>query len=169
MSHPCAPRIPQAELSSFLEQRPTPEWGVSLLLFTTKRGPGPLARSLALRFKGRAAVAEIAEGAAELRALLGVERAPAAVAVCGADPSAAVAHRGELKSEALASFLTGFRDGTKCAAAIRLTPETDLSKFKVKQLRQLLASRGATCPECLEKADFLNRVREVFGLTQASS
>lgn len=122
-----------------------------------------------MRFEGKVAVAEVSNAkSSELYTLLGVQKAPAAVMVCGADPGSIVAHDGELKSDALASFVSRFRDGSKCAAAIKVTPETDLSKFKVKQLKQLLASKGQACPDCIEKADYLRRVREAYGLIETS-
>ena len=36
--------------------------------------------------------------------------------------------------------------------------------MRVAQLRQLLEARGVTCRECVEKGDFVARVRQEFGL-----
>lgn len=47
----------QRALADFV--RRVPAWGVSLLLFTSKPGPSAVARSLSLRYKGKATVAEI--------------------------------------------------------------------------------------------------------------
>jgi len=36
----------------------------------------------------------------------------------------------------------------------------DLSKLRVKQLKQILADRGVECKGCLEKEEFIKRVEE---------
>lgn len=36
----------------------------------------------------------------------------------------------------------------------------DLSKLRVKQLKQILADRGVECKGCLEKAEFIKKVEE---------
>ena len=36
----------------------------------------------------------------------------------------------------------------------------DLSKLRVKQLKQILADRGVECTGCLEKAEFIKKVEE---------
>ncbi|KFM25328.1 Putative protein disulfide-isomerase [Auxenochlorella protothecoides] len=151
-----------AQLEAFL--KPSPAWGVSVLLFTTKQQPGALARSLSLRFKGKVAIAEVPSTAKGMVERFNISSFPAVVAVCGGDAGTTIRHTGDMKSEALAKFVLSFRDGSRCIEAIQLTPETDLNKFKVAQLKKLLASKGVTCPECLEKVDYLHRVQEVFGL-----
>lgn len=40
--------------------------------------------------------------------------------------------------------------------------KTDFSKLKVTQLKQLLKDRGVACPECVEKNDYVNRVRSLY-------
>lgn len=35
----------------------------------------------------------------------------------------------------------------------------DLGKMRVAQLKQLLADRGVTCRECVEKGDFVRRLQ----------
>lgn len=41
---------------------------------------------------------------------------------------------------------------------------TDFSKMRVAQLKQILESRGEKCRECVEKGDYVARIRQVFGL-----
>jgi hypothetical protein len=36
----------------------------------------------------------------------------------------------------------------------------DLSKLRVKQLKQILAERGVECKGCVEKEEFVKRVQE---------
>ena len=40
--------------------------------------------------------------------------------------------------------------------------KTDFSKLKVTQLKQLLKDRGVSCPECVEKNDYVKRVRSLY-------
>ena len=41
---------------------------------------------------------------------------------------------------------------------------TNLGGMRVAQLKQILEARGATCRDCFEKADYVARVRQEFGL-----
>jgi len=41
---------------------------------------------------------------------------------------------------------------------------TDFAKMRVGQLKQILESKGEKCRECVEKADYVARIREVFGV-----
>lgn len=41
----------------------------------------------------------------------------------------------------------------------------DLSKLRVKQLKQILADRGVECKGCLEKAEFIKKVEETEHLS----
>ena len=56
---------------------------------------------------------------------------------------------------------SGFAGGKKCAKAVRLTPDTDFSKMRVGQMRDILRDRGVSCPECAEKQDFVAKLREL--------
>lgn len=50
--------------------------------------------------------------------------------------------------------------GRRCAGRVNLK-HADLGKMRVAQLKQLLADRGATCRECVEKADFVRRLESL--------
>lgn len=39
---------------------------------------------------------------------------------------------------------------------------TDFSKLKVTQLKQLIKDGGVSCPECVEKSDYVKRVRSLY-------
>lgn len=41
---------------------------------------------------------------------------------------------------------------------------TDLSKMRVSQLKQILESKGEKCRECVEKGDYIARIRQAFGV-----
>jgi len=66
----------------------------------------------------------------------------------------------------LVALQSGYAGGKKCAKAVRLTPDTDFSKMRVGQMRDILRDRGVSCPECAEKQDFVAKLRE---LARASS
>merc|ERR1712196_390347 len=42
---------------------------------------------------------------------------------------------------------------------IKADKDTDFSKMRVKHLKQILADRGVACKGCLEKRDYVNRVK----------
>jgi hypothetical protein len=46
---------------------------------------------------------------------------------------------------------------------------TDFSKMRVGQLKQILQSRGEACKECVEKADFVEKIKQVFGVGQPAA
>jgi protein disulfide-isomerase A6 len=54
-----------------------------------------------------------------------------------------------------------YAGGRKCAKAVRLTLDTDFSKMRVGQMRDILRDRGLSCLECVEKQDFVAKLREL--------
>lgn len=50
---------------------------------------------------------------------------------------------------------------TFCSAAVKLDAQTDISKLKISQLKQLLKDRGDDCLDCLEKSDFVRKVQHL--------
>jgi hypothetical protein len=49
-------------------------------------------------------------------------------------------------------------------AAVKTDSNTDYSKMRVKQLRQILGERGVECIGCVEKADFIAKIKETEAL-----
>ena len=47
-------------------------------------------------------------------------------------------------------------------SSMQVDEKTDFSKLKVTQLKQLLKDRGESCPECVEKRDYVKRVRSLY-------
>lgn len=45
---------------------------------------------------------------------------------------------------------------------MQVDASTDFSKLRVTQLKQLLKDRGVMCPECVEKNDYVKRVRDLY-------
>ncbi len=43
---------------------------------------------------------------------------------------------------------------------MKVDKNTDYSKLRVKQLKAILADRGVACKGCLEKRDYIKRVKE---------
>ncbi len=43
---------------------------------------------------------------------------------------------------------------------VKVDDNTDYSKMRIKHLKQLLADRGVTCPNCIEKEEFVKRAQE---------
>lgn len=41
--------------------------------------------------------------------------------------------------------------------------------MRVGQLKQMLAAKGAACKECVEKSDYVAKVKEVFGVSEAAA
>ncbi|KAL3658209.1 hypothetical protein V7S43_016839 [Phytophthora oleae] len=47
---------------------------------------------------------------------------------------------------------------------IKTDANTDYSKMRVKQLLKILGERGVECVECVEKADFIAKIKETESL-----
>merc|ERR1712010_36707 len=56
------------------------------------------------------------------------------------------------------------RDDAICTLkeARKLDKNIDLSKMRVKQLRELMQEFGVDCPNCLEKSDMIKRIKETI-------
>jgi protein disulfide-isomerase A6 len=83
------------------------------------------------------------------------------IALCGGDEKATILYTDEFKNSKLTKFLNGFYGGEKCAEAIKLDADTDFTKMRVSQLKQLLQAKGVKCENCLEKGDFVKKLLEV--------
>lgn len=43
---------------------------------------------------------------------------------------------------------------------VKVEKGADYTKFKVRELKQILAARGVTCENCLEKSEYVKRCQE---------
>lgn len=139
--------------------------GAAALLLSDKAAPPPMWRALAGQFGGRVAFGFAGgAGAAGLAAKFNVTAPlPAVLAFCGGDAAApATTYSGAPKSSPLESWLRTFAGGRKCAAAVRIGPDTDLAKLRVPQLKAALEARGATCSDCVEKGDYVRALKEAL-------
>ncbi len=105
------------------------------------------------------AFGEVRGGNSELGAGVNVTALPRLLVICNGDVAAPHQHTGDLKSEPIRAFLDGFAGGGRCRRAVRLTAETDYSAMRTRQLRELLRDRGLACPECIEKGDYIAKLR----------
>ncbi|KDD74154.1 hypothetical protein H632_c1525p0, partial [Helicosporidium sp. ATCC 50920] len=98
------------------------------------------------------------------------ESSPLVVALCGGSPSASVAYAGEFKSGPLARFVNKLYRNEECAAALaQVGSEADLASLRVGQLKTMLAARGEACADCVEKGDFVARLRALMDAGQAQA
>jgi thioredoxin-like negative regulator of GroEL len=159
-----------ASLGPFLkssQQSKIARWGVGVILFSSKDKTSPLYKSLSMRYKGRIAFAEIRKGsslAADGR--FRINQYPTLIAVCGGDERSIIPFSGDLKNSQLVKWLNAFYSGKKCADAIQIDDNTDFSKMKVSQLKQLLGAKDVKCENCVEKSDFVRRVKEVYNVSK---
>lgn len=49
--------------------------------------------------------------------------------------------------------------GRKCASSVKLDLNTDFSKLRVSQLKEILRTAGEGCTGCVEKDDFVKAVK----------
>ena len=139
-------------------------WGACMILFTDKSQTSPLYKSLALRYRGKLSFGEVQSRNKELTALLGVTNFPTLLAVCNGDIQSLVKYTDEVKNTRLTKFLNQFYGGNKCVDSIKINSKTDFSKLKVVQLQQLLDRKGVEYTDCVEKSDFVRKVRTAFNL-----
>ena len=140
-------------------------WHAAALLVTDKDAPPPMWKALAGQFAGRVAFGVALKGGRDTTknvAALKGKPLPIVAAFCNGDPDPVEVYGGALKASNLESWLFKFANGRKCAAALKLTPTTDLAALRVPQLKAALAERGGRCPECVEKGDYVAALRAVL-------
>jgi len=138
------------------------KWGAAIVLFTSKSDTSALYKSLALRYKSKLAFAEVRGGAtSDLAKRFNISSFPTLLAVCGGDEQSTVSYQGEMKNSRLAKWLNAFYSGKKCLESIKFDANTDFGKLKVSQLKSILESQGKTCKDCVEKSDYVRRIKEM--------
>lgn len=157
-----------ASLEAFLQSSQSAKsarWAVGVILFSAKDNTSALYKSLALRYKGRIAFAEIRKSSALVSSgKFRIDKYPYLLAVCGGDTRSTMPFSGELKNSQLVKWLNAFYSGKKCADAIQIDGNTDLSKMKVSQLKQILTGKGMKCQDCVEKSDYIRKVKEAYNI-----
>jgi hypothetical protein len=156
----------KAHLDTFLkasQSTRTARWGLGVILYSSKDSTSALYKSLAFRYKGRIAFGEIRKKSALVQGNDSVKY-PTLVAVCGGDIRSTIPFTGELKNSQIVKWLNAFYSGKLCAEAMQIDSNTDFSKMKVSQLKQLLTSKGEKCQNCFEKNDYIKKVKEVYNV-----
>lgn len=154
----------EAYLKTTLSSK-TARWGIGVVLFSAKDKTSALYKSLAMRYRGRISFAEVRKSShLASNGKFSIPTYPHVVAICGGDVRSTVAYSGEVKNTKLVKWLNSFYSGKKCAEAIQVDESTDFSKMKVSQLKQLLAGRDTKCQNCVEKSDFIKKVKEVYNI-----
>jgi len=98
----------------------------------------------------------------QLAAAFGVDAFPKLVVVCNGDAAGGrELYSGNMKSEPIRKFLDQFTGGKRCRQAVKLSPETEFGRLRVGQLKELLRDRGVACRECIEKGDFVAKLKEL--------
>lgn len=93
--------------------------------------------------------------------MFNVSTFPTLLAVCGGSTDATITYTDEMKNTRITKFLNQFYSSKKCGEAIKFDANTDFSKFKVSQLKQMLETKGAKCTDCIEKGDFVKKLQEI--------
>ena len=84
------------------------------------------------------------------------------LAFCNGDTDSGIRYQGDFKAAPLTKFMREFQSGKKCQKMIKIDANTDLSKFRVSQLKELLQERDVNCIECTEKKDFVRRLQDLL-------
>lgn len=140
-------------------------WGLCVVLASSKADPPPLLQALASAFSGRVAFGFAPPSAADVLAALpgqGNKADSRLFSICNGDLALAELYSGKLKSEPLQRHLRAYSGGKACASKVVLTPDTDLSKLRVAQLRALVKEHGVSCEGCLEKGDYVAALAHVL-------
>lgn len=147
------------------------EWGTCGMLFTDKYDTSAALKALSFRYRARVAFGEVRGKNDALANSFQISTYPTLVFFCNGDSNVSFAYEGELKAEALDTFVKGLRDGRQCKEAFKskaesrekaamLRPTDDFSKLRVRELRELLMAYGEVCEGCVEKIDFERKLRE---------
>lgn len=64
-------------------------------------------------------------------------------------------------------FITDFSSGKKCTSQVKLSADTDWSRFTARQLKDIIKEKGIDCKGCAERSDFERRLREYVGAPSA--
>jgi hypothetical protein len=135
-----------------------------LLPHNSKLETASLFKALSLKYRNRIAFGESRGSNQELASAYGITQFPTLLAFCNGDETLRVEHTGGMSSDALIQFFDQFSGGAKCRKMFRIDPSTDLNTLKIGQLKEILEMNGVRCgkSECLEKVDYVNKVREVL-------
>lgn len=156
----------EAHLKKMKEDIEKSRWNVGIVLLTTKTETPPLFKSLALRYEGRIpfGIVRKADDNKAMADAFNSTSLPMVAALCGGGGQVTIKYDGELKNSKLTRFLNSFYGGTKCVEAMLASnKEVNLNTMKVSQMKNILSAKGVRCRECVEKKDFVEKIKEVLG------
>lgn len=144
-------------------------WGAAAVIISDKVDMPAIARGIGYKYRGRIPFGYVwSQKATGLLQRLGVsqDQVPYLVVFCGGDESRpSVYGKSSFKFEAISSFLDSFKDSSTCARVkpqvIKLEEGKDVGKMKLGELKRVIASYGADCDGCIEKSDFVAKVRSL--------
>merc|ERR1712178_201013 len=146
------------------------------LIVSVKADMPAIARAIGYKYRGRISFGYAwKEKAKSLLQRLGLKsvEAPYLIIFCGGDESRTVPYTGEsFKFKELDSFLEQFSNkdqkkiGGLCSTIqpkppMKLDASTDVSKMKLGELKRVIASYGSNCDGCIEKSDFVRKVKSL--------
>eukprot|EP00803_Ostreobium_quekettii_P000511 evm.model.scf_169EXC.9 EVM.evm.TU.scf_169EXC.9 scf_169EXC:117314-119944(-) len=137
-------------------------WKVCVLLVTDKAETSPLYKSMSSLYDGKIAFGEV-RGAVGKQFYTTASRT--LLAVCNGDLKSLEVFEGKLQAERIKSWLDKFVGGKKCDRAVHVDASTDLGSLTTAQLKEYLREQGLACKGCLEKSDYVKRVREAITST----
>lgn len=155
----------EKSMEQFMKSSAKARWGLGVLLFSSKDKTSALYKSLSMRYKNKISFGEVRVSSPEGQKIaerLKVSKFPSLLAVCSGDERSIVVFEKEMKNSQLVRWLNAFYSGKICAEAVKIDSSTDLSAMRVGQLKQLLSNKNASCKECVEKADFIKKVKEIY-------
>lgn len=136
------------------------KWRVCIVLFTDKTETSAMYKALSGQFDDQVVFLEVRDTG--LAAMLGMDALPALAAVCNGDLDHGLErYEGQVKATSIRRWVGQYGGGKKCLAAMKLDEGSDLGALRVSQLKDLLEARGVTCRDCLEKGDYIKRLRQV--------
>eukprot|EP00210_Caulerpa_lentillifera_P003054 g2916.t1 len=137
-------------------------WKVCVFLFTEKKETSALYKSLSFMYKDRIAFAEVTGKSSIFDSQFNVTSRPSMFAVCNGELRTIELFQKKMNPDRIRTFLNTFAGGRKCNKAIIINSEQDVDLLTAAQLREILREKGVDCEGCVEKSDYVKRVKEVI-------
>lgn len=143
------------------------------LLFTAKYDTSALYKSMAHSFKDVMKFGEVRATNLVVSDKYAVGKYPTLLVFCNGDESQVVEYHGEFKAKEIRDFLSSVKDNKACLAAAKVSkrspprqkPKIDLTmdfqSMRVAQLKRMLDEQAEECVGCVEKADYIRKLKAV--------
>lgn len=137
-------------------------WKVCVFLFTEKQETSALYKSLSFMYKDRIAFGEVSGKTSVFDEQFNVTSRPSLFAVCNGELRTIELFDKKMNPDRIRTFLNTFAGGRKCNRAIVINSEQDVDLLTAAQLREILREKGVACEGCVEKSDYVKRVKEII-------